>query len=190
MRIVAAIAFFSLILIRLIEGGIFPSDPTPESSPANIAGITQDSAMESDLSKVDAFLADWDWFAQGENELVAKLQQAKPEFDAALIRLFNHGDRGAPARLVFYAVVQIGGTYKLDSALGRAATPVLGENFPITMNEDGDRVIFAGDLYFWWQQNKESFQSFPLFEAWQQREFAQSMVIPLYENSRKENVSQ
>jgi hypothetical protein len=102
-----------------------------------------------------------------------------------LTRLLAARDRRAPARLVFYAVVQVGGFIDADSELGRAANPVLGDDFQIFTNEDGTDTFFAGDLYFWWQDHKNDYDPCPLFEDWQARDFAQSVVIPMYKQVRE-----
>src|SRR5262249_39487752 len=82
--------------------------------------------MPSDLELVDQYLATWDRFARGANELVPFLKKNKGAFEAALVRLLNGKDRGAAGRLVFYPVVQVGGSIPVDSDLGRAAAAMLG----------------------------------------------------------------
>src|SRR5262249_58644649 len=86
--------------------------------------------MPSDLELVDQYLATWDRFARGANELVPFLKKNKQAFEAALARLLDAQDRRAAGRLVIYAVVQIGGSIPVDSELGRAAAAVLGPEFP------------------------------------------------------------
>ena len=85
---------------------------------------------------------------------------------------------------MFYAVVQVGGFVPSESELGRAARPVLGADFPIVTSDEGDKLLFAADLYYWWLENAQSFDSFPLLEDWLQREFTTSTVIPMYESLR------
>jgi hypothetical protein len=136
--------------------------------------------MPSDIETVDHYLTKWDEFAQGANALVPMLNQERPAFEAALSRLLEVGDRRAPARLVFSAVVQVGGTIPADSDLGRAAMGVLGAEFPVITRTDGQRVLFAADLFEWWERNRGAFLEFSLFEAWASRSFAQQAVIPMY----------
>jgi hypothetical protein len=72
----------------------------------------------------------------------------------------------------------------VSSELGEAALSVVGEDFPIQTDNDGAEVLFAGDLYWWWVDNWDAYEAYPLFDEWLGREFAQSTVIPLYENVR------
>ena len=89
--------------------------------------------------------------------------------------------------MVFYPIVQVGGAIPVDSELGKAAAPVLGPDFPVTTTENGERVYFGGDLYFWWQDNAQKYVPYPLFEEWSKRDFAQTVVIPMYRSARKCN---
>lgn len=136
--------------------------------------------MPSDLELVDQYLATWDRFARGANELVPFLKKNKGAFEAALVRLLNGKDRGAAGRLVFYPVVQVGGSIPVDSDLGRAAAAMLGPDVPVTTNKQGERVYFAGDLFFWWCDNGLSYDAYPLLEEWSGRDFARGVVVPMY----------
>ena len=106
--------------------------------------------MTSGLQLVDNYLSKWDRFAQGENELIPFLRDNKVLFEAALARLLNLKDKHAPSRMVFYAVVQVGGGIAADSELGKAAASILGEEFPVTTTDKRERLYFCGDLFFWW----------------------------------------
>src|SRR6266849_4592740 len=119
------------------------------------------SQMDSDLKLVDDYLIKWDQFAQGDNELVPYIRDNKDLFEGALTRLLIAKDKRAPARLVFYAVVQVGGFISLQSDLGKASRALLGPDFPISTPKEGGRAYFAGELYFWWQTNHEKYVSFP-----------------------------
>ena len=141
--------------------------------------------MDNDIALVDGFLSKWDRFAQGENDLVPQIKELTPDFQQSLIRLLNSRDPRAPARLVFYAVVQVGGSVDVDSELGRAAKPILGDDFAITTSKDGGGKLFAGDLYFWWHDHKNEFQAYPLFDQWNERDFAKATVVPMYEQIRQ-----
>jgi hypothetical protein len=143
--------------------------------------------MDSDLKIVDDFLIKWDRFARGENDLIPYIRENKEAFERALTRLLEAKDKRAPARLVFYAVVQVGGFVPLESDLGKASKALLGPDFPISTPKEGTRGYFAGDLYFWWKENHAKFESFPLFEEWNQREFAQTVVVPMYKSASKRN---
>ena len=140
-------------------------------------GIPDASA---DLRHADDYLEKWDRFARGESELAPYLRANKAGFEAALTHLLRSGNVAAPARMVFYPIVQVGGSIPLDSELGTAAAGILGPGFPFTTGKDGQRAYFGGELYFWWEQNQKRFASFPLFDEWKKREFAQSTVIPFY----------
>jgi hypothetical protein len=78
--------------------------------------------------------------------------------------------------------VQVGGSIPLDSDLGRAASKILGADFPVTTSEEGERRYFAGDLFFWWQGNAENYEPYTLFDEWSKRDFAQRVAIPMYKS--------
>jgi hypothetical protein len=136
--------------------------------------------MDSDLKLVDDYLIKWDQFAQGDNELVPYIRNNKDLFEGALTRLLLAKDNRAPSRLVFYAVVQVGGFIPLESDLGKASRTLVGPDFPISTPNKGVQAYFAGELYFWWQENREKYLNFSLFEEWNQRDFAQTVAIPMY----------
>ncbi len=138
------------------------------------------SGQTTDLREADDYLQKWDRFAQGENQLAPLLRAERDRFEAALTRLLRAGDRAAPARMVFYAAVQVGGFFHVDSELGAAAAAILGPGFPSTNRKDGQRAYFAGELYFWWEENQERFEAYPLFDEWKRRAFAETVVIPFY----------
>jgi hypothetical protein len=141
--------------------------------------------MDNDLDVVDDYLGKWDRFAQGENDLASHIRSSKDLFEAALSRMLNANDKRAPSRLVFYTVVQIGGFIALDSDLGKASTALLGPDFPIFTSKEGTRAYFAGELYFWWQENRNRYDPYPLFEEWCQREFAKTVVVPMYGRTKR-----
>jgi hypothetical protein len=143
------------------------------------------ASVNRDIEVVDDYLEQWDRFAQGDNQLVPFLRDNKVGFEAASTRLLRSGDRGAAARMVFYAVVQVGGSIPVDSNLGKASASILGPDFTVTTMKNGDRVYFAGDLYFWWEANRGKFEAYPLFEEWRNREFAKSVAIPMYQSTSK-----
>src|SRR5262245_45341870 len=90
----------------------------PDVAPAPTVGHAQ---MSRDLQLVDSYLEKWDRFAQGENRLVPELRDSKADFEAALTRLLAAGDKRAPARMIFYPVVEVGGAIPADSELGKAS---------------------------------------------------------------------
>ena len=141
--------------------------------------------MGGDLQKVDGYLAKWNSFANGKNDLVTFLRDNKKDFEAELTRLLIAKDKRAPARLVFYSVVQVGGSIPVDSELGKAALPILGTDFPVTTSKKGERTYFAGDLFFWWQENQKRYEAYPLFDEWSKRDFAQTVAIPMYKSASK-----
>jgi hypothetical protein len=139
----------------------------------------------NDLQTVDAYLTKWDRFASVENDLVPFLRENKEAFEGALTRLLNARDSHAAGRMVFYSVVQVGGSILVDTELGKAASAVLGAEFPVTTSKQGERNYFAGDLFFWWQDNGKTYEAYPLFEEWSKRDFAQTVVIPMYKSACK-----
>jgi len=159
------------------------SKDTPANSRVGDAG---EKDMTRDLETVDDYLEKWDRFAQGENQLVPELRNDKAQFEAALARLLIAGNKRAPARMVFYPVVQVGGAIPVESELGKAVAPILGPDFAVTTTKDGQRVYFAADLYFWWEANRTKFDAYPLFDEWSKREFAQTVAIPMYKSTSKQ----
>lgn len=142
-------------------------------------------SSSSDVAFIDSYLATWDRFAQGANELAPQLKRDTPQFQRQLAEALTQGDRRAPSRMVFYAVVQVGGFIAYDSDLGRACERLVGSEVSIFTSKNGERSYFAGDLYFWWQRHRAEFESFPLYDEWQQRDFAKRTVIPMYESATK-----
>ena len=141
--------------------------------------------MTSDVQLVDGYLEKWDRFAQGENQLVPELRDDRAAFEVALGRLLLAGDKRAPARMVFYAVVQVGGSIPAGSDLGKASAAVLGPGFPVATTNDGEHVYFGGDLYLWWEANRSKYDAFALFDEWCKRDFAQTVVIPMFRSTAK-----
>ena len=137
------------------------------------------------IDPVDQYLEAWDAFAQGDNSLVPVLNEDFPRFSAALAGLLGSGDPRAPARAVFFALVQVGGFIPVESEIGAALAPVLGPAFPVTETEDSPPSYFAGDLYFWWLENDSGFQAYELLDEWLTREFARTTVIPMYQAVRQ-----
>jgi hypothetical protein len=138
-----------------------------------------------DFKFIDGYLTTWDRFAQGDSDLAPHLKRDTLQFQKELAKALNQDDKRAPSRLVFYAVVQVGGFIDYDSELGRACQRLVGSKVPIFTSERGERSYFAGDLYFWWQRHRAEFESFPLYEEWSKREFTRKTVIPMYESAAK-----
>jgi hypothetical protein len=160
-------ALLSIMSVSLLFGGCGEKNSSP------------------DFQFIDAYLTTWDRFAQGNNDLVPQLNRDTPKFQRQLAEALNQGDKRAPSRLVFYAVVQVGGFIAYDSELGHASERVLGKDIPIFTAKDGKRTYFAGDLYFWWERHQGEFDGFPLYDEWCHREFARKTVIPMYESATK-----
>jgi hypothetical protein len=138
-----------------------------------------------DLQMVDDYLTKWDRFATGKSELAPFLRENQKGFEAALTRLLKMKDKRAPSRMVFYPVVKVGGSIAVNSDLGKASAAILGGDLPVTTTKEGERVYFAGDLFFWWQDNGKAYEAYPLFEEWSKRDFAQTVVIPMYKGACK-----
>lgn len=150
-----------------------------------VPSCTDGKRLTGDFTFIDGYLKTWDRFALGANELVPQLNRDAPQFQKELAEALKRGDKRAPSRLVFYAVVQVGGFIPYDSGLGRACERLVGSEVPIFTSEKGERSYFAGDLYFWWQRHRAEFESFPLFDEWSEREFARKTVIPMYKKATK-----
>jgi hypothetical protein len=63
---------------------------------------------------------------------------------------------------VFCAVVQVGGFIESEPELGREITKIVGP-LPLTK---GEKMIFAGDLYFCWDEKQKDSPAFPLYDKW------------------------
>jgi hypothetical protein len=136
--------------------------------------------MPNASSQVDQYLEKWDQFAQGSKELVPYLRDNKKQFEDALTQMLQSGNRQAPARMVFYPVVQVGGSIPAESPLGVAAIAVLGNDFNVTTTKEGTRVLFAADLFAWWEKHQGEYDHFSTFDDWQSRDFAKNTVLPMY----------
>jgi hypothetical protein len=140
-------------------------------------------ASDGNLSPVDSYLAMCDRFAQGENSLAPKINDAWPAARESLIEGLNAKDPRSPSRVVFLMLVQVGGSMDVDSDLGHAWRNYVGD-FPVT--EDGSRkVYFAADFYSWWRQHQSTRNDLPLLREWMSRDFAKITVIPMYEGLSK-----
>ena len=149
-----------------------------------ISGCQQEPI--GDFAYIDQYLNTWDAFAQGNNDLAPIIRRDAEQFSAELTVALKRADPRAPSRLVFYAVVQVGGFIPLDSDLGQAFHMRFGDTVPIFKSEkDGKQRYFAGDLYYWWEAHKSEFTSYPLYDDWRQREFTKNIALKLYENASK-----
>lgn len=173
---------FRDLLIACSAMALSCSNDRPAGNPGADTGVERGS---DDLQVVDDYLVKWDRFAQGENQLVPELRNGKAAFEAALTRLLVARDKRAPARMVFYPVVQVGGWISADSELGKASAGVLGPDFPIKTHEKAGRIYWGGYLYLWWEANRGKYEAFPLFDEWSRREFAQSVAIPMFRGIAK-----
>ena len=170
--------FATLLLTPFVSCNRDPSAP-PEKGPGSVE--TRGDMAASDLALIDDYLRQWDQFAQGANELAASIREKQTVFESSLTRPLLAGDKRAPARMVFYPVVQIGGSINADSELGKAVAALVGDAVAVTTSDTGEPGFFAGHLYFWWLDEHEKFEAFPLFDEWQSREFAQTVAIPMYQ---------
>src|SRR5271163_4473414 len=101
-----------------------------------------------DFKFIDSYLATWDQFAQGANELLPQIKRDAPRFQQQLAVALAQADKRAPSRLVFYVVVQVGGFIPCESELGRACGKAFTGEVPIFTSKKGERMYFAGDIYF------------------------------------------
>jgi hypothetical protein len=144
------------------------------------------SGRSPDFGFIDQYLATWDKFAQGANDLMPLLKADAAKFRNQLAAALREGDQRGPSRFVFYAVVQVGGFIPADSELGRAFHERIGDAVPIFVSEkDATRSYFAGDLYFWWEAHKTEFPSFLLYDEWRQGDFARNVAIKMYDSAAK-----
>ncbi len=138
----------------------------------------------TDFVSIDRYLATWDRFAQGANDLLPQVKTETPAFQRQLAAALRKKDPRGPSRFVFYAVVQVGGFIPAESELGQAFRQAVGDAVPLFVSDkDGSRGYFAGDLYFWWEAQKSNYPAFPLYEDWRQRDFARNVAIRMYEGA-------
>ncbi len=83
--------------------------------------------------------------------------------------------------MVFYMLVQVGGSTPVDSALGKAWADYAGPTFPVTDSGKGERVFFMADFHAWWKANRDPVNDLPLLHEWLGRDFARNMVVPMCE---------
>lgn len=174
-----------LILALIIFSLCIAGCGSKGSSPERTNLLRPQTYEVPDFKFIDGYLTTWDRFAQGAADLVPQLNRDAPRFQRQLAEALKQGDRRAPSRLVFYTVVQVGGSIPYDSELGRACERLVGSEVPVFTPDKGGPSYFAGDLYFWWQRHRAEFESFPLFDEWSEREFAKKTVIPMYESAAK-----
>ncbi len=137
----------------------------------------------ADFEYIDSFLHDWFRFADGANELVPKIKAATPRVEQELAQALVAGDKRAPGRLVYFMVVQVGGSVDVRSELGQACKILFGPDVAPVVSKQGRQVYFAGDIFFWWQRHAAGFSAYPALESWMVSEFAQSTVIPMYRSA-------
>ncbi len=152
----------------------------------SILCVSCSSPPKFDLTFVDEYLEVWDRFAQGDNSLIPRLENDRAKFESELAQAIEHNDLRAPGRFVFYAVIQVGGFIPVDAPLGQAFRRRYGDAVPLFVNEkDGSESYFAGDLYYWWESHMAEFERFPLYDDWRNRDFAQTVAIPMYKGASK-----
>jgi hypothetical protein len=152
----------------------------------SLLGSDCGSKPSPDFTLIDRYLTIWDQFAQGDNPLGPRIKQDRAAFEQNLADTLAKNDSHAPSRFVFYAVVQVGGFIPLAWPLGQAFQQRVRDAVPIFTNEkDRSRSFFAEDLYFWWEAHKSEYVPFPLYEEWRQRDFAQNVVIKMYQSATK-----
>jgi hypothetical protein len=128
---------------------------------------------------LDEYLRNWDLFAQGRNDLTPYLNANRGLFEKALAAQLLAANPEAPARLVFYAVVQVGGFVPYNSVLGEACASFFGS--ALHPKETGGQLsYFAGDLYTWWLGAEARCSGYPLLTEWLGRPFVRTVVLPLY----------
>lgn len=156
---------------------------------AALISVGCDSKPAPDFDLIDRYLSTWDSFAVGNSSLASQLNSGRAEFEHHLAEGLTRNDSRAASRLVYYAIVQVGGFIPLDSPLGQAASRSFSNPLPpLSESNDRRRGYFAGDLYFWWETNSNSYAGFGLIDEWKRRDFAKTVVIPMYRaavNGRK-----
>jgi hypothetical protein len=130
---------------------------------------------------IDEYLRKWDAFAREQDQCVPYLNANLRRFCTELAEAFYRGDPRAPSRFVFFAVVRVAVLIPADQEPGKAFTAKFPSAIGVT-NDDAESGYFPGDVYFWWEENKERFAAFSLYDAWARSSFARKSVIPAYKN--------
>jgi hypothetical protein len=145
----------------------FDSAPIPERARADTAFI-------------DDFLARFDRFAQGENELLPALRYDIPRFNAEIVLAVHTDPHWATSRAIMYPILQVGGFVPVVSPYGVALASIFRDSGPQPTQLRGEQFYFAGDLYLWWEQERTRYAPFQLYDEWRNRDFARNVVIPRY----------
>lgn len=145
-----------------------------------IAGHLFGGESNYSFAFLDNYLTRWNRFANGDNSLVPFIRENTLKFEKELAAALSSGDKRAPSRVVFYAVVKVGGFIDSDSALGKEVRRVFVQ-LPITNDQKGKNLLFAGDLYFWWKEKHGSYAAFTQYDEWETSDFARKVTIPMYE---------
>ena len=166
---------WAILLVAVVASACGRSDEAARLNPASA----------KDLPLVDQYLDAWSLMSKlSDPEEVRKftshLHDKQDEFDSALARLLRDKHPGAPARLVYSQVVQVSSFLDTRTDLGKEALALMGSEAQ-TISLDGDSLIFAGDLYLWWREAKQGFETFNKLQEWEKSAEARSTIIPMYE---------
>ena len=136
---------------------------------------------------IDEFLERWDRYdAYERTDLVPALNRDVRRFNTDLVASLRFEPRWAVPRAVFYAAVQVAGFIPVTSPLGIALTEAVGDDAPPTRPmERGAPTYFAGELFFWWHERRDRFDSFPLLEDWMERPTTKLRALQLYTALRR-----
>jgi hypothetical protein len=138
--------------------------------------------LEDLLYNINGYLGAWDRFAQGESGLAGFLNEYHEPFENLLAASLYAGYAWAPSRVVFYTLVQVGGTIEVESHLGREWRAFTEDSFPVVSGKGGVPVYFAAHFYDWWMQSGHRYPRYDLLEEWLSREFARTTAIPMYQS--------
>lgn len=52
----------------------------------------------------------------------------------------------------------------------------------VCVAEDGIESYFSGDVYKWWKENEGNYDSYDKLIEWENSDYTQSFVMPLYKS--------
>jgi hypothetical protein len=133
---------------------------------------------------IDDFLARFDRFTQGANELLPDLRAQIPSFNAHMVGAIEADPLWAAGRAIMYPILQVGGFVPVTSAYGRSLASLLGGAGPKPVEVKGQSFYFSADLYSWWEKERERYSAYPLYDEWRERDFAQQVAIPMFSRTR------
>ena len=176
MPIVALIPLLPLVNIQILH---------------SVSSLAIERRIDSyDLALVDEWLAELDGLAkQGRVPrniayTNAKHKRAMSHITWALIRRDPH----APSRFVFMGLVASDNPVPARRQIYQEFCSMVGTRLPTFSTIEGsctEDFFEPAGLFFWYQEDRDKYESFPLLDEWLERESTKNERIPVFEKSRQ-----